>query len=61
MRKGIGIAVLCFVISILAADIVWPAFHRKTDSTYEEMIRSTEFESESVSSCLLYTSPRPRD
>lgn len=50
MRKGIGIAVLCFVISILAADIVWPAFHRKTDSTYEEMIRSTEFESESVSS-----------
>ena len=50
MKKGIGIVLLCLVISILAADIVWPAFHRKTDSAYEEMIRSTEFESESAGS-----------
>lgn len=50
MKKGISIVLLCLVISILAADIVWPAFHRKTDATYEEMIRNTEFESESASS-----------
>lgn len=50
MKKVIGVVLLCFVFSILGADIIWPAFHRKTDPEYEKMVRDTEFESESVSS-----------
>ena len=50
MKKVIGVVLLCFVFSILGADIIWPAFHRKTDPEYEKMVRDTEFESESASS-----------
>lgn len=49
MKKIIGGAILCLVFSVLAVNIIVPAIHQETSQTYEEMIKSAEFESDSTS------------